>query len=208
MSTTVVHCFVDPACGWSAVASDWLRRVTDRSGVEVVWRPFSLWLRDGPADSVEGQVRFAALRALRVMAALQQAQPGSVDGYYCAVAAQAVPPTPFRDLEGALASCGGDPALAAAADDDVLDDVLRATIAEAGELVGGRPTIPVLAIDGRGFTGPLLDAPPADDDVLPLWDAVTAASRVPGFFELSRHRPPAPRHIRELLARFEGGGTA
>jgi hypothetical protein len=64
-------------------------------------------------------------------------------------------------------------------------------IAKAGTDVG----VPLIVLDGGkgvGFFGPVLSPAPTGEDAVKLWDAVIAAGRFNGFFELKRTREVEP----------------
>jgi hypothetical protein len=87
-------------------------------------------------------------------------------------------------------------ALAAAADDDRYDDVLRADTAAGLERTGGGVGTPIVVYggsEGPGFFGPVISRVPEDDEAVALWDAVTLLARWPGFAEIKRSAREMPQ---------------
>lgn len=219
-----VTAWVDPACGWCAVTSGWLREVAERTGAEVDWRPYSLLIRDGPSDHPFTQAqRSGALGALRVLVAVLDAAPDRAGTYLASVVSQGGPPEPFADLEAALREAGVDPGLADASTTPERDERVRESMAEADAAVGTAAPIPILRFPGSGthgagaggadaggatgvaFTGPLLDEVPDPETSVALWNALLVVSATPGFYAVSRPRPDAPAWVRRALAAMRDG---
>jgi Mycothiol-dependent nitroreductase Rv2466c len=198
-----VDLFVDPACMWSWLTSQWLVKVAPKRNLEVRWRPYSLLLRAGPKglEDWKAAVWGASLRAVRVMQALDAENPDGVCGFYEAVVNQGVAAynagrPPFQELEGALVAAGLAPAYAAAADEAARDEQVRRSMAEAFAVVGegvGTPALVLHAHPPVGLLGPVIASVPAEAEAVRLWDAVVAFAAVPGLLEFSRPRPQRPR---------------
>ena len=76
-------------------------------------------------------------------------------------------------------------------DDDIQADMDLA-IAKAGNDVG----VPLIVLEGGkgpGFFGPVVSPAPTGEDAVVFWDAIIAAGRFPGFFELKRTREVGPK---------------
>lgn len=191
-----IDVYADPACLWSHVAVSWLQAAATRRCIRTRVRPLSLVLRDGEAAGPDllRRRRAASLGACRVLQRIEAVDPAAVGGVWDAVVAQDHGDG-FGDLRAALAAAGADPALAAAAGDDRVDLELRRAMRRVEQLVGASPTVPTLVIDGAvAFAGPLLRSVPSPDEAATALDAVVALARTPGFYELSRPRPPHPAH--------------
>jgi hypothetical protein len=198
-----VDLFVDPACMWSWLTSRWLVEVAPKRNLQVRWRPYSLLLRDGPERLGDWKARVwgASLRAVRVMQALDAADPDKVRGFYEAVVTRGVVDynagrPPFQDLSGALEAAGLASAYAAAADEAARDKEIRRSMAEAFAVVGegvGTPALVLHRDPPVGLLGPVVSPPPTEAEVVRLWDAVVAFAAVPGVLELSRPRPQRPQ---------------
>ncbi|MBA2624516.1 MAG: DsbA family protein [Acidimicrobiia bacterium] len=193
----------DPACPWTWATSRWLVEVTGARGHEVTWRPYSLPVKNGVLDGTapEGmpdhivEAAKGDHRALRVVAAVRREDPAGVGPLYTELGRRfhhdGVVPSE-DDLAAMLTAVGLDPALAVAADDASLDADLRASMAEATDLVGDDVGVPILAVDGQAVFGPILAPAPTGDAALRLFDAVVATLTEPGFFELKRARTRGP----------------
>ena len=203
-----VELYVDPTCAWSWTAFQWLDEVAQSRQLRIRLRPYSLVLRNG-VDGLPEPLRSARLaghRSLRILAALDDAARCA---YFHALVAPfyAARTRPTLDITSALAAIG-EPAYAAAAEDERWDDAIRESMAAARDVVGTdadcEPTIPVVAFEAAdrtiAFQGPLLDPAPTRRDGLVLWDMIETMGRVPGLFELSR---PHGRHslVRALAQR-------
>ena len=69
---------------------------------------------------------------------------------------------------------------------------MRESTQRALDLVGDDVGVPVIAIDGVAFFGPVVSPAPKGEDALKLWDGCVAVASVPGFFELKRSRDVGP----------------
>jgi hypothetical protein len=69
-----------------------------------------------------------------------------------------------------------------------LDEVILRSHHEAFDDVGLDVGSPVIAVDGRGYYGPVLTALPVGEDIERLWDGFVLMSRVREFHELKRSR--------------------
>jgi hypothetical protein len=198
-----VDLFVDPACMWSWLTSRWLVEVAPERGLRVRWRPYSLLLRDGPEglEDWKAVVWGASLRAVRVMQALDAADPDKVRGFYEALVTRGVADynagrPPFQDLEGALEAAELASTYAVAADQAAWDEPIRQSMVEAFAVVGegvGTPALVLHRDPPVGLLGPLVSPPPTGAEALRLWDAVVAFTTVPGVLELSRPRSQRPK---------------
>jgi len=212
-----IEFFWDPVCPFAWITSRWIEKVVEQSNYTVDWRFISLRLinkdknydTDFPVGYEHGHT--AGLRMLRVAAKVRdelgRAPIGALytafgDSYFSADASEA---TARRDALGsadaireALITSGLDPDFAAAADDTSWDDLLDAETDLALSRTGrdvGTPIITFKPPDGLSFFGPVISRVPADDDALPLWDAVTTLASFPGFAEMKRslrERPQLP----------------
>ena len=207
----VVEVFVDPSCPWAWITALWVREVAPRRDLGITWRSYCLEIRDdyGVAPTVPEHLRHAALaghalshRMLRIFEAARGRRGEEVvDSLYMEWGRRFFAKDAVRDdslLTACVASCGLDPDLLGAADDDKWD----APIMEAMEVAyafGGpktqTPTIVVGADPPYGFKGPVMAPAPTGDGALRLWDAIQVIAAEPGFFEITRprvNRPVAP----------------
>jgi 2-hydroxychromene-2-carboxylate isomerase len=189
--------YFDPSCPFTWRTSRWARDVAARRGETVQWRLMSLGILNEGKDIPEQYRAYMAWGAgtLRVLAAIgdKYGREG-VDAFYSAVGRRVHFEAAERDtatIEAALAEAGLPVELAAAADDDGLDPVIRASHDEAQARVGTETGSPVVAIDdGPAFFGPVLSPVPEGDDADRLFEALRLLSTVTQFSELKRSRNP------------------
>lgn len=211
-----VEFFFDPVCPFCWQTSKWVRQVARLRALDVRWRFISLRLLNEPRG-YEGkpahypQVHAQGTRLLRVAAAVRERYgDDEVAAVYAAMgdALWEVEPPPPGDFDAILAfhAQGTDipaildrvglPAeLAAFADTEDHDDVLRAETAEARERAGddvGTPIISLAPPDGPAFFGPVISDLPSDADAVELWDAMVRLAAWPGFAELKRSLRTVP----------------
>ncbi len=214
-STADIEFFFDPVCPFAWVTSRWVEKVVAQSDYTVDWRFISLRLinkakdytTEFPAEYEHGHT--AGLRMLRVAAHVRddlgRAPLGPLytaygDSYFSVDQSQGKAARAALGTIDAVAAClataGLDPAYAASADDtawdQLLDDETELALSRTGRDVG-TPIITFQPPDGLSFFGPVISRVPADEDVMPLWDAVTTLARFPGFAEMKRSMREAPQ---------------
>ena len=207
--------FLDPMCPFAWQTSVWLRRVAELRSLRVGWRFISLrMLNEELAHAELSPARRAAYlagtRVLRLAAAAREVggndavasiyeQWGRALWYaeragrdFGAARTEILDAIDLGDLlEGADVSRD----LVSAADDERLDDVLRAETLLALDRAGTELGTPIITFDaadgGRSFFGPVISTALTDDESLELYDAVVTLSRLGSFAELkSSKRPP------------------
>ena len=170
--------------------------------IQVNWKFFSLKLinkdREVPEDyRILHQI---GLNALRVAAAVR-AEFGNegVGKIYTAMGAVYHHDEGDVDepsaLEEILQACGLPTGLAAAAENESLDKDIQADMDQAIAKAGTDVGVPQIVLDGGrgpGFFGPVMSPAPTGEDAVTFWDAIIAAGRMPGFFELKRTREVGP----------------
>lgn len=193
-----VEFWFDPICPWTWITSRWIAEVAARRDFEVTWHPFSLQvLNEGNAEASHVEAMREGHQLGRVMVAVAEAHGSEgVGRLYDAVGTRRHPGG-REDFDAvlteSLAEAGLPASLAEAAADDSRDAALRASTRRGIELVGPGVGIPIIAIDGVAFFGPVISPAPTGDDALTLWDGVRAAASIPGFFELKRGREVGPQ---------------
>lgn len=205
--SATVEFFWDPICPFAWVTSRWLVEVQRQRPLDVTWRLLSLRMlnehRDYDTELPPGylDLHTRALRMSRVAAAvLEQSGLDAMGPLYTAFGTSIWDRTGVQGekfdgiadeahLRAVLEATGHDPALAAAADTDRHDDLLRASTREALERAGGDVGTPVIAYDppdGPAFFGPIISRIPSADEAVELWDAFEVVLRWPSFAELKR----------------------
>ncbi|MCR6689552.1 DsbA family protein [Cellulomonas sp.] len=198
-TTPVVDFWFDPACPWAWMTSRWIDEVAQHRDIEVRWHVMSLSvLNEGREDLPERYVRLMAegWAAVRVLiAAARDHGPQVLKPLYDAIGTRRHPGGRTDGdaiLAEALAEVGLPAELAAVGATTEVDDLLRASHAEAIALVGDEVGTPVVAIDGVGYFGPVVTPAPTGQAALDLFDGLVLMTRVPGFYELKRTRTSGP----------------
>jgi hypothetical protein len=214
-SNADIEFFFDPICPFAWVTSRWVEKVVAQSDYDVEWRFISLRIlnkakdydTEFPAGYEHGHT--AGLRMLRVAAHVRDElgyKPlGALytafgDSYFSVdkadgKAARAALGT-IEAVTACLTTAGLDTKYAAAADDtawdQLIEDETELALSRTGRDVG-TPIITFQPPDGLSFFGPVISRVPADEDALPLWEAVTTLARYPGFSEMKRSMREAPQ---------------
>jgi hypothetical protein len=205
-----VELYFDPVCPFCWQTSKWLRQVQRLTGLDVFYRFISLSFvneplgyDDQPAN--HRQVHEQGTRLLRVAAATREAHGNAAVGELYRQLGEALfeveAPAPGGfggivahhlagpDLPVVLRAAGLPEELAAAADSEVHDPLIRdetaTALARAGEDVG-TPILSFAPPDGPAFFGPVISDLPSDAEAVALYDAVSLLARWPGFAELKR----------------------
>jgi hypothetical protein len=226
---TDVDFFFDPTCPYAWVTSRWVVEVARQRRLSVGWRPLALRLLNEPIgyDTRPPDYPHAHQRGLEMLrvvhAARERYGAGVVGDLYTAMGEEiwdGPPPAPAtfeavlaeearpRDLAAVVVRAGLPAELASDASDDSRDEDLRVETFTAVERAGGGVGTPILWFDppaGPALFGPVIDAPPAGEDALRLWDAVVTLARWPGFAELRRDLRSFPRT--PMTARIAGEAT-
>jgi len=202
MSTTgqpQVDFWFDPACPWAWMTSRWIDEVAGVRGIDVRWHVMSLSVlnegRDLPADY--RALMDASWGPVRVLVAAARDHGDKVlKPLYDAMGTRRHPggrTDTDAIVAESLADVGLPADLARVAGTDEVDDLLRASHAEAIRLVGDEVGTPVVAVDGVGYFGPVVTPAPTGQAALDLFDGLVLMTRVPGFYELKRTRTSGPQ---------------
>lgn len=197
-----VEFYWDAVCPWCWITSRWMEDVAQQKAIQVNWKLFSLKKINEGRDLPERfKISHAmGLRALRVAAAVREAYGNEGIGtVYTALGARRhhdqADIGEAKVLEETLAACSFPTTLAAAADDETLDTIIEADMAQATAKAGTNVGVPLIVLDageGPGFFGPVFSPAPTGEDAVAMWDAMVAAGRTPGFFEFKRSRDTGP----------------
>ncbi|UOQ55744.1 DsbA family protein [Leucobacter allii] len=197
-SAPVVEFYFDPICPWCWMTSRWVREVSSVRGFDVVWKPISLAIINEGVDAgdhAEAQVQGKRMGQIAVRAE-REGGSAAVGALYTAFG-ERIHPGGRRDydaiIDEAVAAVPGLPAEVRAAADDADDAQLRENTRHALEIAGPDVGVPIISVDGVAFFGPVVTPAPTGADALTLWDGITAAASVPGFYELKRGRTAGPQ---------------
>jgi len=193
-----VDFWFDPACPWAWMTSRWIDEVAEHRDVDVRWHVMSLSVLNEGRDLPESYRRLmdASWAPVRVIVAAARDHGDKViKPLYDAMGTRRHPgrrTDTAAIVAEALEEVGLPADLAAVGDTDEVDDLLRASHAEAIALVGDDVGTPVVAVDGVGYFGPVVTPAPTGQAALDLFDGLVLMTRVPGFYELKRSRTAGP----------------
>ena len=194
----VVDFWFDPACPWAWMTSRWVDEVAAHRDVEVRWHVMSLSVLNEGRDLPDGYRRLMdeSWGPVRVIvAAARDHGQDVVKPLYDAMGTRRHPggrSDTDAIIAESLAEVGLPAELAAVAGTDEVDDMLRASHAEAIALVGDEVGTPVVAVDGVAYFGPVVTPAPTGQAALDLFDGLVLMTRVPGFYALKRTRTAGP----------------
>lgn len=196
--TTTVDFWFDPICPFAWATSRWILEVEKVRPVQVQWNVMSLSVLNEGRDLPEDYRRsmdngWGPVRV--IVAAAQEHGSGVVAGLYTAMG-ELFHHEKVADrrevVRRALETVGLPAGLAAAADSDEFDDVLRASHAAGIEKVGQDVGTPILSLNGTAFFGPVITRVPTGELAGELFDASVTLAGYPYFFEIKRTRTESP----------------
>ena len=207
MAEADVEFFWDPICPFAWITSRWVTEVASQREYSVDWRLICLSILNEGKDYDEFPEGYWELhnigrRMLRVAQAVRDEHgPATAGELYTAYGSTIW--YPDEDMDDGMEVWGSDEHLAFTleqaglsesfverAEDDSLDDALRASTEEALERTGPDVGTPIITFfHDRGstsFFGPVISQVPPAEDAVRLWDAVVALAEWPSFAELKR----------------------
>ena len=189
---TSIDLYVDPVCPFAWVTSRWLLDAAATTGRSVILRQMSLAVLNEGRDVAPAQRAKLewSRRVGRVFAAAtDKGGPGAFGDLYEALGAlvhNGAGDVADSLVKEALAATSSSPELVDALDDPAWDDSVRAAHQRSQDALGGSGGSPIIAVDGRGFFGPVLTGLPARDAGIALLDAVVTAASMSEFAVLQR----------------------
>lgn len=197
-TTPNVEFFFDPCCPWCWMTSRWASEVAESRGFSINWRPISLQIVNEGRVDPHPESHARGHQAARVIAAAgAKFGVDAVSKLYTEIGTRWHPGGRGEDVAGvvaeSLAACGLPAELAAAAESTEFDAVLRENTEFALDAAGPDVGVPIISINGKAFFGPVMTPAPTGDAALRLWDALTLATSVDGFYELKRGRTKGPQ---------------
>jgi hypothetical protein len=189
---TSIDLYVDPICPFAWATSRWLLDAASATAHNVTLRQMSLAVlnqgRDMPPPQ-RAKLEWSRRVGRVFAAATDEGGPDAFANLYAAFgpsACSADGDPGDSAIKEALAATSCSPALLDALEDPAWDDVVRAAHQASQEALGGSGGSPIIAVDGRGYFGPVLLELPAPDAGIALLDAVLTAVSMPGFAVLQR----------------------
>ncbi|WP_227999598.1 mycothiol-dependent nitroreductase Rv2466c family protein [Nocardia australiensis] len=196
---TAIELYLDPVCPFGWVSAQWLLGAGSGTDSQITLRQMSLAvLNEGhDVDAGHRPMIDRSRRVGRLFAAV--ADRHGAEGFTALYQEFGVSthvrgnPMTGEALTTTLAALGMDPALAKAAEDSGLDPMVARAHLASQQALGGRGGCPIVAVDGRGFVGPVLTEIPAAEGGADLLGALITMASTPGFAALQRpySGPPA-----------------
>lgn len=193
-----VDFWFDPACPWAWMTSRWIVNVAEQREIDLHWHIMSLSVLNEGRDLDEGYRAMLdrAWGPVRVINAARERHGEQVLGdLYTAFGTRIHLRKEGQSPEliaGALADVGLEADLAEFATSDELDESLRASHAEGIALVGQDVGTPIVAINGKGYFGPVVTPAPKGEAALRLFEGLVLITSVDGFYELKKTRELGP----------------
>ena len=201
--TTQIDFWFDPLCPWAWITSRWVLEVAQVRPVEISWNVMSLAVLNEGRELPEEYAEMMRLGKgpVRVCIAAQQAGHELLPLYTAYGERLHTGSTPdgkveladARLHELALGAAGLPLGLAAAADDDSVDEALQQSHHRGMDPVGMDVGTPVIHVDGVAFFGPVLSRIPRGEQAGQVWDGARLLAGFPHFYELKRTRTEDPQ---------------
>lgn len=192
-----VDLYLDPVCPFSWVTARWLLDAGPATGTPVTLRQMSLAVLNAGQDT-EGKQQRMMERSTRLgrlfAAAVDERGPDAFAGLYDSIGrrihvdGEDLTATVIRE---ALAENGLAERLTEAQDDGGLDEAVKRAHQASQDALGDEAGSPIIAVDGRAFSGPVLTRTLKAADGVRLLEAVLTMATVPEFAALQRpHEGP------------------
>lgn len=194
--------YFDPICPFCWITSRWILQVQPHRNLNVIWKPFSLALRNGELNPKDRESSHAedyrnSHRALRVMVTVQDEndipliESYSAIGFEHHVMGEALGDT---TIEKMLEKLNLPKELIERKNEEELDKKIQSYVNEATAIVGNDIGVPVIVFekdDGtkQGYFGPVLNELPELEDSLAIFDGLSKLATAKSFYELKRSRP-------------------
>ncbi|OBH02637.1 DsbA family protein [Mycobacterium sp. E1747] len=187
-----VDLYLDPVCPFSWVTARWLLDAGHATDTPVALRQMSLAVLNEGQDADDKQ-RHMMERSTRLgrlfAAAVGERGPEVFAGLYASIGRRIH--VDGEDLtapavRAALAENGLAEHLAEAQDDSGLDEAVKQAHQASQDALGDEAGSPIIAVDGRAFSGPVLTRTLKTPDAVRLLEAVFTMAAIPEFAALQR----------------------
>ncbi len=189
-----IDLYLDPVCPFSWVTSRWLLDAAHTTRKPVTLRQMSLAVLNEGKD-LEGKQKRMMERSRRLgrlfAAVAGKHGPDAFARLYDSLGTQIhvrEDEITTDEVKELLAKCGLEESLCEALDDSTFDEEVKRNHQASQDALGGSAGSPIIAVDGRGFHGPVLTRIPSHEDGVRLLDAILIAAKTPEFATLQR--PP------------------
>lgn len=189
---TDVDLYLDPVCPFSWVTARWLLDAGRETGTPVTLRQMSLAILNAGQET-EGKQQRMMERSTRLgrlfAAAVGERGPDAFAGLYDSIGRRIHvdgDDLTAAEIREALAENGLAERLAEAQDDAGLDEAVKRAHQASQDALGDEAGSPIIAVDGRAFSGPVLTRTLKAADGVRLLDAVLTIATVPEFAALQR----------------------
>lgn len=176
-----------------------MTEVSETLGLNVTWRPFSLAiLNENESGGSHAEWHLRSLALGRVLSVVERDLGNEAVAQLYTELGERIHHQSRSDIEQLLSEAieaAGLPSLLTQISDDeaqVAEGLLRASTEAGIAAVGPGVGIPIIAINGKAFFGPVVSPRPKGEDALNLWNALYFATQTPGFYELKRGREVGP----------------
>lgn len=197
-----IDLYVDPVCPFAWVTARWLLGTANDEHTVTVKQMSLAVLNEGQTvDPGHEPLITRSRRIGRMFAAAEKCRHEIFTPLYSGLGPRLHPRRPDTDDDAAAAAAlteaGLDLALLTALDDTTFDSAVAEAHQASQTALGGRSGSPIISIDGQGFSGPVLTAPPPPARAIALFRALVTAATTPEFAALQRpHRSPPAFTIR------------
>lgn len=195
MEVNEIYIWFDPACPWTWRASRALLEASRIRGKKVIFKSFSLYLknkRDVKKEDSYTLTHQKTLKILRVMEAVRNSLGDETVEKLYAVAGDLIHnqgEDPGQVVEQMLERTGIKKDFAHEKENESWDKGIQTSMDEALVMTGKEVGVPIVELGsspGVAFWGPIVKPMPVGEDALKLLDGLELLYSIPGFFELKR----------------------
>lgn len=184
--------YLDPVCPFSWVTARWLLDAAPSTHTRVTLRQMNLAILNEGEDTDEKHQRMME-RSTRLgrlfAAAVGERGPDAFAGLYDSIGRRIhvrQEELTAATIREALAENGLEERLAEALDDSGYDQPVKQAHQASQDALGDEAGSPIIAVDGRAFSGPVLTRTPKAQDGVRLLEAVLTMAGAPEFAALQR----------------------